>query len=557
MKFKYRYLGASSVSSNASSTQMNFAPDTLRKPTHFIATLNRHVPFREAISALNSVVVSDLRFKPKDREAYFAWLAEQQESLLAEFMAEAGEVKAQADAASTELNKLRRESAKVMKPYYQAENKYFSYLYKHDKDAWFVLDPVITVHPDQVFYECFSQDESIYGCLRCGHNVFDQIGDFSCGTTNVDYSSELYNEFQKIRDYKKTEFRIDPDGFQVQTEEDDRYIEQKIDLPDSWVRGFLQVSAAMTLPMRTFTLQPMDIHNLCFVLRRRKERVSPRSIRFRLTPGSPVVAIFEPWNLEVVCPSSIYNGDTEEEIRIWGRRRLLTLERLIPVADSFTVHLLGSGMPSFFVANMPDMSFTLGLSGWTANDWSRSGNFDLMAPRAEVDSASMELVYGALEKVWVTSGNDLAKSLGMAPDLVKGALSLFAQAGTVIYDIVENVYRLRELSREPLPIDALRYHNVREEKACRFVSAGLVEVTKSVVEKDNLDNEQLLLRGVVLDNAKEYSVKLTIDADQCLTDGRCRCDFYVRNKLYKGPCEHILAVRQLHTKQKETTLYVA
>ncbi len=557
MKFTYKYLGASSVSSNSNSTQMNFAPDTLRKPTHFIATLNRHVPFREAISALNSVVVSDLRFTPKDREAYFAWVQEQEESMLAEFMAQAGEVKQDVDRVRSELKTIRQESAKIMGPYRKAEAKYFSYLYKHDKDAWFVLDPVITVHPDQVFYECFSQDESTYGCLRCGHNIFDQVGDVAYGTTNVDYSAALYNEFQKIRDYKTTEFRIDPDGFQVQTEDDDRYIEQKIDLPDSWVRGFLQVSSAMTLPMRSFSLKPMDIHNLLFVLRRRKERVSPRSIRFQLTPGEPVVAVFEPWNQKVICHSSIYTGDVADEIRIWGRRRLLSLERLIPVAHSFTVHLLGSGMPSFFVAHMPDMSFTLGLSGWTANDWSRSGNFDLMAPRADVDSVSKQRVYQELEKVWVASGDDLAKRVGLSPDVVKGALSLYTQAGNIIYDMAEDVYRLRELSREPLPLDSLRYHNVREEKASRFVSAGLVQITKSVVGSDDAGKERLSLRGLVMDDAKELSVKLEIDSDQRLSDARCGCDFFIRNKLYKGPCEHILAVRRCHAQQKENALYVA
>jgi len=261
--------------------------------------------------------------------------------------------------------------------------------------------------------------------------------------------------------------------------------------------------------------------------------------------------------VEVVCHSSIYTGKTEEEIRIWGRRRLLTLERLIPIAHSFTVHLLGSGMPSFFVAHMPDMSFTLGLSGWTANDWSRSGNFDLMAPRSEVDSVSKQRVFQALEKVWVASGDDLAKTLGMSPELVKGALSLYTQAGSVIYDLAEDVYRLRELSREPLPLQSLRYHNIREEKASRFVSAGLVEITKSAIEQDQFDNPQIMVYGQVMDNAKKQRVELGIDSDQRLRNAKCGCDYFIKNKLYKGPCEHILALRQCHAKQKASTLHVA
>ena len=42
-----------------------------------------------------------------------------------------------------------------MRPFYAARQKYFDYLYRRDMNAWYVLDPVITVHPDEVFFECF------------------------------------------------------------------------------------------------------------------------------------------------------------------------------------------------------------------------------------------------------------------------------------------------------------------------------------------------------------------------------------------------------------------
>ena len=131
-----------------------------------------------------------------------------------------------------------------------------------------MLDPVITVHPDEVFFECFSQDESSYGKLSCNYNVFRNINEFQCGTTNIDYSQKLYDEFQKIRNYKDTHFSIDPSGFDVQTTNEDSYKEVKIDLPDSWVRGFLQVSSAMTLESIELNLHPMDLYNVLFHLKR-------------------------------------------------------------------------------------------------------------------------------------------------------------------------------------------------------------------------------------------------------------------------------------------------
>jgi hypothetical protein len=541
MQFNYRYYGGSQVSSSAHATALQFAPDTLRDPTYFVADLAKHIPFREAISALHQVVVSDLGYKPKERGDYQAWLKAHENALLAEFMAQKDVLKERIEILNRELGDLRQQSAEIMAPFYKARRKYFRYLFTHDYNAWVVLDPVISVHPDEVSFECFSLDESSYGRLSCSLNVFKEIAQFACGTTNIDYSDGLYAEFQKIRDYKRTAFQIDPGGFEVATAQEELFSENKIDLPESWVRGFLQVSAAMNLPMKTIVLHPLDIHNFCFLLRRRKEKMGPRSMRFVLKPDGPVRVVFEPWNIEVECPRSVYRGSTYEEIRIWGRRRIHILERLIPIAARFELHLLGTGMPSFFVAHMEEMSFTLGLPGWTANDWSRMGNFDLMAPRAQVDDITKGRVFKALKAQWFASADALADSLKLDPDKVLGALRLYTQAARVMYDLNKKVFRVRELSREPLPFDTLRYASEREAKADRFMRANLVALTRQ-----DLQEGQLSLDGTVMDNAVQYEPRITIDADQRLVQGECGCHFYVHHKLYKGPCEHMLALRMQH-----------
>ena len=294
MEFEYRYHGSSAVDSSARATNMSFAPDTKREPTYFRGELEQSLEFREAISALNAVVVSDLRFKPKDKTAYKAWLAQQEAVNWQQVAVQRSRNAAQVKDLQAELDRLIRTSNDRMSAFYTAKRRYFDYLYKKDLDAWFVLDPVITVHPDEVFFECFSQDESTYGRLGASYEVFKNIGEFACGTTNIDYSADLYNEFQKIRRYKTTLFQVDPSGFEVQTTAEDTFKELKIDLPDSWVRGFLQVSSAMTLPTVSFDLHPMDVHNLCFVLRRHKEQLGPRGMRYELRPGHPISVRFEP-----------------------------------------------------------------------------------------------------------------------------------------------------------------------------------------------------------------------------------------------------------------------
>lgn len=539
MLFDYAYKGSSSVAGTSSSMKMSFAPDLKREPTYFIAELRQKIEFREAISALHDVVVSDLRFKPKDKTAYKEWAAEREQIDWQAVAAQKSELGGRIKLLQDELTDLNKRQSARWKPFYDARRKYYDYLYQKNKDLWFVLDPVITVHPDEVFFECFSEDESSYGRLGAKYEVFDNINEFACGTTNIDYSAALYDEFQKIRTYKKTKFEIDPSGFEVTTTNEEAYKEVKIDLPDSWVRGFLQVSSAMSLPTVKFDLDPLDLYNICFVLRRRKERESPRSLRYVLKPNEPVKIILEPWNVEINCPRSIYQGAEAQEIRVWGRRRLLILERLISVARKFTVHLLGTGMPSFYVADLGDMNFTLGLSGWTANDWSRAGNFDLRAPRAAVDDFTKRQVFDALRETWFETPDKLARKLNLDKSVVLGALAAYTQAGRAIYDLGKGVYRVRELTRDPLPMDKLRFASDREESAAKFLTENAVTVSKRWVNPDGV----LEISGAVKDKEKIYEVALSIDRDQRLAQANCACNFFMMNKLFKGPCEHILAVR--------------
>jgi hypothetical protein len=545
MEFRYAYLGSSAVESRGDRTSMSFAPDTRREPTYFSGELGQGVSFREAISALHDVVISDLRYQPKDKSAYKAWAAQRDEREIQQILASRKESAEKIGKLYAELADLQRRFDGRRGGFERAKKEYFNFLYKRDYNAWLVLDPVITVHPDEISFECFSKDESTYGRLAAGYGVFKSIGEHACGTTNIDYSDALYQEFQKIRGYKATRLEVDPTGFDVKTEGEVDFREVKIDLPDSWVRGFLQVSSAMTLPSVTFSLHPVDMQNVCHILRRHREQTGPRSLRFHLAPGQPVRMVFEPWGHEVVCRRSIYEGSQQHEIRTWGRRRLLVLERLIPVAQRFRVHLLGTGLPAFYVADLGDMSFTLGLSGWTTNDWSRAGNFDLLAPRMEVDEFTRRRVFEGLKKRWFAAPDELATQLELPRSAVLGALGAYTQAGRAIFDINRGVYRARELSLDPLPLDRLRFASDREEMAARIVAASGVDQIKA----QHTPERALRLEGRVKAQGHAFTPSLLIDPDLRIVEARCSCNFFQQNKLFKGPCDHMIALRLAHSRR--------
>lgn len=539
MNFVHRYLGESRAVSDAGATRIGFVPDTLRDPTFFTGKVARHLPFREAISALHHVVVADLRFKPKDRSAYLAWLQANEQHLLAEALAEKDAIRAEIEGLRRELKDIDARADTVMRPFYQARQRYFDRLYKEDLDAWIVLDPVITVHPDEIFFECFSLDESSYGRLSCDHDTFARVGAMACGTTNIDYSHALYDEFQKIRSYRDTELSIDPTGFEVQTTGEAAYREDKIALPDSWMRGFLQVSSAMAQPAHVVDLHPVDMHAILTRLAARKERHGPRSLRFLLEPDRPVCVVIEPWNERLTFRRSIYRGSTGAEIRLWGRRRLAILGRALPLAKSVRLHLLGTGLPSFAVVDFGGLRFTLGLSGWTANDWSRAGRFDLLAPRHTVEPDTAARVFAALRRHHVADTDTLAAETGLDRATVEAALGGYVQAGRAMFDLDKRVYRLRELTREPLDPGALRFASEQEAKADRFLAAGLV-----TLESVDQASGRRRLSGTVLDDGHALRPAIALDADDRMVEGTCGCGFFLRNRLMRGPCEHMLALRR-------------
>jgi hypothetical protein len=318
-------------------------------------------------------VVSDLRFKPKDKTATRRGWPSRSSSTGSRWRAaqpqrQPGEATLQA-----ELARLPRDQHPPAWPFYRPSRTYFDYLYKKDRDAWFVLDPVITVHPDEVFFECFSQDESTYG--RLGASVRG-VHQHRRVRLRHDQHRLLGGPLQRVPEdppLQETCFEVDPSGFEVQTTARGQRSPRAEDRSARLVGPRLPAGQLARWACRrvTFDLHPMDVHNLCFVLRRNKEKRGPRSDALLLKPGQPVKVVFEPWNLEVVSRARRTAATSPHEIRVWGRRRLFILERLIQLARKFTVHLLGQGLPSFYVADLGHMSFTLGLSGWTANDWSR------------------------------------------------------------------------------------------------------------------------------------------------------------------------------------------
>jgi hypothetical protein len=536
------YRGRSGVTQTTVGLAVALAPNLRRDRVSFVGTLKQPLRFREAMSALHDVVISDLRFKPKDKTGYEQWKKAEA----------AREAAIRTEAAGMKRSELERRAKQPMPPglerrfqrcrqkYWDARNRYSNLLSREDPELWRMLmpcDPVITVSPDVLFFECFSADESSYGCLNVEREAFEAESDVALGTTNVDYSWRLYEHFQTIRSYRETRFSIDSTGFEVQTGPADAgYREEKIELPQSWLRGFSCLQSAMSLPMRRVPVSREGVYALVAFLKRNKAKSSPRAVRFELTPGAPVKIVLEPWNKEIVLHDTPYPGAKREVIRTWGRDRLRVLGRLLPLLDGCDVYLLGTGLPCFWVARMGEMKLTLGLSGWTTNDWTGGGSaIDQLAPPVAPTAEVMKALADAFKQTPTWTLDALATKARASAPAVSAGLNKLALLGQVIHDLPHGVYRWRQVMPVTLSAEVIGPEN--EET----VSARELVGWKCRVTSDTKDAKgQRTVVGVV-DGRSSASV--TLDADDRIVAGKCGCPYFYTGGLRKGPCRHLQALR--------------
>src|SRR3954470_13269574 len=77
MQVAFAYRGRSQITQSAVGLAVSLAPNLRRDRVSFVGTLRHPLRFREAVSALHDVVISDLRFKPKDKTGYEEWKKEE------------------------------------------------------------------------------------------------------------------------------------------------------------------------------------------------------------------------------------------------------------------------------------------------------------------------------------------------------------------------------------------------------------------------------------------------------------------------------------------------
>jgi predicted DNA-binding WGR domain protein len=483
--------------------------------------------FREALSAFYQIYASDLRFRPRDRTAYLQYLQRQ----------------AAKDPSSAK-------SAAQMR---QSEEFVLAGLAEQEESD--ILDPILTVHPDQAFLEVFSKDESSYARLSLHWDIFDQVADLTYGTTHVDFSPQFYEELQKIRSYKQTAIEMGQlQGLSI-AHETTFDTAKTLRIADSWLRGFLQVQSAAALPMTHFTLSPIDLYNALIYLRRNKAKKGPRGLRYELIPNQPARLIIEPIEQIFFGQGSAYQGSRPQIVRTWGRQRLFLLQRILPFTQHIDVYTLGSGLPTFYVLRMEGASLTLGLSGWTDKNWSASSQFDALLPSQKVEEARLASLVELMRENFCMSMEQICEDLQTTYTQNISALQQLSRKGVIAYDLELKVFRYREISAETPAIEKLKYRNEHEANAHALLDAPVTDGLSEPVQITKFNHvlgSGSEIHGQIEDRAayRQYKTNFFIDLDGRISRAKCTCAWFQRTSFKEGPCEHILALLLLYQRQQ-------
>lgn len=428
--------------------------------------------------------------------------------------------------------------------------------------SW-VLDPVITVHPDRLCFEAFSQDQSVYAMLLVNPSLFVTEGEVRGGTTNVDFTAWLWGALGELRSSRETWLRIEPGGFEVKTKGAGGRHQEKVELPDSWVRGFLQVSSAMAMPGTRLTVRPVDLLAAIRFLRYTKAKLSPRALRYEFLPEQEARLVLEPWEQVFPLRGTTHGYTAPRIVRTWGRRRLKLIEPLLPFAQSVDIYLKGRGLPSFYAVKLPDLTFVLGLSGWSEQSWTEAGRFDLLGQAGTADPALLERLHQQMVESHVVDPPQLATAWGLARSQVEAACLRLCRQGRAMFDVESRAFRHRELLASPIDEASLfppderveRAQALLAQKAVHFAHCEPQETRKTRRLKTPAGpvDREIIYRDwrVTGSVGTEKRTEIVVGDRGTMIFGTCTCRFFQENLLGQGPCEHMLALWQASAAERQ------
>lgn len=524
----------------ASGADVTFGADVSSSPVYLNVEVIPSQSFARLMLALGRVVRMQDTGGERDHTAYQAWVQGEYLKELPTHMA-AGLMQVPALLAEKERLDARAAELRVVRntflwsdPMRMERRKFWDWLYNHNRDAWVVLDPIVSVQPDATFFEAFSLDESTYARVKLPHEQTRTQAAPVYGTTNIDFSGALERELVRTRPYRPLHLTVGADSVQVDTGVSST-VEKKIDLPETWVRGLVEVQAALSLAPTSLTLKASALADVLARLESEREKHGPRSLLFTLVPGELPRVTVEPWGEDFVVADEPYSGADPRSIKVWGRRRLRVLQDLLPLVSEVRVDLIDSGLPSFWSVEHDGIELTIGISGWTSQDWAGRARFSAMIPASAAPPEMVEAAATALRERHSLSVDDAARILNVQPRDARTILQRLCVAGTAMFDPDGGTYRWRALFPN-LNLESGEGPGLEERRGVDMYRQGGTRITSDEVSREGREVD-----ATVSDGERTGNTRIRRDEDGRIVYAHCDCSHFRYHKLRLGPCRHIIA----------------
>lgn len=367
-------------------------------------------------------------------------------------------------------------------------------------------DPVVTADGERLRFESFSVCNGVYARLDLAGG--SARGEFvTHGSTNVDVNMPMRDALSRLTERDLVGLSVGADALLLSTLEG-TVVEHKVPLPGRWLRGFAEAQVAQSRMGLRFEVTGAAAKRFLGLVAR--------------TQGKGT------WWIQNVGDDLALSRDGGD-VQIAGLERMRQLAEPARFVDRVRVYAADDGPDGrsaiAITLDLEDATMTWVLSPEVTRGFSGEGRvLDALADREAVAVAE-EMEPWVRERQVVTV-DTLGVELGPSSRLAIKVLDALGGMGCVGFDLALDSHFYRALPFEP---DTLAKLHPRIGSAQDLHARGAVRITR---------RDGGTVKAEVTSGDAIYVVELDVGR------ARCTCRWYLDHEGARGPCKHVLAVRQ-------------
>ena len=193
-------------------------------------------------------------------------------------------------------------------------------------------------------------------------------------------------------------------------------------------------------------------------------------------------------------------------------------------------------MPSFWSIEIEGVVLTIGISGWTSQDWAGRARFSAITPASDLSPNIIENASTLLKEKNALSVEELANKINQSPGDCRRILQSLCIKGLAMFDPENGKYRWRALFPS-LNLEIQSEAGVEEKKGLEIFKTKNIQVIS-----DQITPKGRELKGLVKLDEKINKPSIIKDLDGRVINAQCDCSHFRFHKLRQGPCRHIVSL---------------